>query len=562
VRRRLSFIVIGLVALLALLGSTWCKARQSSGVGSLVASHAPPRSSREAGLRPRLAALAGQPAGDDEALITGRVVRADTGAAVPGATAIAGPGRAESTLTGLDGRFRLGGLRAGRFKPIAQAKGLFGVATASVWVDVGHVASDVTIALHPVAEVDARVELASSGAPCPGATVHLTATSGESFAETADDAGDLTFSLPPDVYQVRLDCPHKAQGEEAGAIEIGEKPLVRTFVVHDKLAIAGVAVDDAGESVSAIDIAAARPGGAELASGFTREGAFEIFVDEPGTYEVTASDWSGRADIAPVFVSAPASGVRVVVRTASHLQGRVVDERGEGIQATVLATGTSEARQLSCGTEDDGRFDISVAQPGPIHLDVDVAGARLSLVSGDADPIVPIDRPITLVVSPPPRLRGTVLGANGPASRASVRMSCPPDVTRGDSTMTDASGTFTVFMPNPGCVVYANNDLGETTEPQTFPSGVAATLHLSASATLRGTVRPAPTLFFVRVWGRPGREESFFGTSGTWELSGLSAGDSEVQIWADGWAGEANVTLSPGKTQSIQVDLAPRPREP
>jgi hypothetical protein len=190
-------------------------------------------------------------------------------------------------------------------------------------------------------------------------------------------------------------------------------------------------------------------------------------------------------------------------------------------------------------------------------LSVATDGILLSVLGGDAEPTAPVDHPITLVVAAPERIEVRVLGPNGPAGRARTTVFCAaPRFSTLGWTNAEGRSVASVRRGAAGCKASAIADTGESAVADHVAPGNAVELRLRPSATLRGTIRPAPSVFRVRV--SDGREETFFATGGTWELRDLAAGSTEVQVWADGLYGESEVTLAPGETRMLDLRLAPR----
>src|SRR5262249_23313502 len=84
------------------------------------------------------------------AVLIGRVVRADTGEAVPSAVVHHG-GYADRDPVRADheGRFRFDRARPGSFRPVARAPGLLGYAPTNLWLAAGETSAEILVALHP-----------------------------------------------------------------------------------------------------------------------------------------------------------------------------------------------------------------------------------------------------------------------------------------------------------------------------------------------------------------------------------------------------------------------------
>ncbi len=162
--------------------------------------------------------------------LVGRVVRADTGAPVPGATLeVASASDARSDA---DGCFRVASLPPSQYAVRGRAPGLAGESAVLVEKDE---TAEVMLELHPAATVHGRLEL-TGGLPCPGGTVHLHSDVLDTGLEAvADSHGEVLFeALLPAKYEVRIDCPGHAEGQVAPPLEVVDAPLTTTFVVRDE----------------------------------------------------------------------------------------------------------------------------------------------------------------------------------------------------------------------------------------------------------------------------------------------------------------------------------------
>jgi protocatechuate 3,4-dioxygenase beta subunit len=288
-----------LAALAAAVLLAW-RARRSS----LRPTLAPSGSATNAGAAARQGAKStGKPAGASEggvhpgAVLAGRVVRADTGQPVSGAIVDLREGLWGNTtsVSGAEGRFRLEGLQPGTYRPRARVEGLYGLARESVDVEEARQAGEITIAVHPVASLRGRMELAGTSAPCPGGVVELQSdVTGEATA-TADGAGEVVFpALLPGRYDVRLTCTGHAHRAEAAPVELGDAARVVKFTVTEQLGISGIVVDETDTPPSGpVNVEAERVGEDEfdlrkqVTSG--GDGSFDLWGLQPGTYRLHAS---------------------------------------------------------------------------------------------------------------------------------------------------------------------------------------------------------------------------------------------------------------------------------
>ncbi|MFT3775174.1 MAG: carboxypeptidase-like regulatory domain-containing protein [Minicystis sp.] len=509
------------------------------------------------------------------AALVGRVVRADTGEAVAEAAVDVGLDGYPSApvRTDADGRFRIDGLQPHRYKPRARAPGLYGQAAAGVWIGRGETSEEITIALHTAAMLRGRLELATTGAPCPGGSVEIRSELHGRLSAVANDAGEIVFpALLPGRYEALLACAGHATEQQAPPIEVGEAPLSVTFTVHHQLAITGVVVDAAGEPAEDVVIEPALVGSAStlgLGARTGSDGRFEVRGVRAGSYEIRASPlrWWGPRDIHPervtVVEGAPPPEVRLVLPARHHLAGRVLDELGRPLARAQVVIRQAREPGGTFQVGDDGRFAVEGLMAGKVHLSVGFGSTfELPIRAGEADPTLPIDHEVTLTVAAPTgRIEGRVLRGASPAEIVRVEV-------RGaryemlDLILIDAEGRFSAIVPpDAECSLSVVSQHGETAVAEHVKAGERVELRLRPAATVRGRVLGAPPIF--RVWLHPSgpyvpREEVFFAKDGAWEMRGVQPGEMNVQATVAGkMSAMVPVTLAPGETRTIDLQLAP-----
>lgn len=500
------------------------------------------------------------------ATLRGRVVRAGSGEPVPGAVVDSGAERWESTTTIADGagRFRFSELRADGFRPVARAEALYGQAPLRVWVDGGGTSEEITIAVHPVASLRGRLELADTAAPCPEGTVKLVGL--EVLSATANAAGDVLFpALLPGRYAISLTCPGHGAGEQAPAIEVGEQALTARFVVHDRLAIMGVVEDEEGASAGPeITVQARRlsdpPEDSTQTATTDDEGRFDLRPVQPGTYELTATSGGpplGERLVVTVVEGVATPNVRLRVGALHRIAGQVVDEQGRPA-ANLSLYAQADGERWSVDLDEDGRFELGRLPSGRLRLGLEMLGAPLA-AHGDAELTVPVDHPVRLVAElPEGRIEGQVVGGGpwqGPPPPVDLR--CQSAQTRLVGRLsTNAEGRFSLRVPqDTECLLTAESDRGEAARVAAVKAGAWVELRLRPPATLQGRLKGAPRVFRVLV--NAGREEVFFATDGAWEMRGVPPGVLHVGVTAAGLVGRAEVTIEPGEIRTIDVPLRP-----
>lgn len=473
--------------------------------------------------------------------------------------------RTEPVYTDAEGRFRIDALTPGRVHPSARKEGLLGFLPAAIWIS--EPTTEITILVHPVASLRARIELAGSHAPCPKGVVHLRSPVLDVVEAIADERGNAVFpGLMPGTYEVELSCPDHARGTTADPIVVGDAPILRTFEVKEELHIDGVVVDDEGRpaddgvSVSAV-LEGASPDESPSTWSLDQAGRFTIWNLQPGTYVVSARAWSGPVHVAPVTVvvakDAPAPDVRLVRQARHTLQGHVIDEQGKPLAGAEIGVEQADGSYLGHGLGDDGAFSFDELAPGEARLRVSFASLKLE-VRRNARVTVPADGPITVVAArPSSRIRGRVLRGAEPVARAEVRFICDTQDVFVDIVATDARGQFEAVVPEGvDCAVRATSDHGERARAEHVRAGANLELRFQAPGIVTGTIKNPPKVF--RVWlSGSGHEEVFFGTGGHWEIRDVPPGENEVEVKAEGVGARSKLVVPPGGTVHVDLTLTP-----
>jgi hypothetical protein len=525
------------------------------------------------------------------ARLIGRVVRADTRTPVAGAGVEAGenPKRAregaydDPVYTDVEGRFVIDSLPAGRFKPVAHGEGLFGQAAVSVTLGTGETSAEVLVALHPVATLTGRLELATTAEACAGGRVELISGDGLDVVAVADGRGELRFpALLPGSYEPRLTCPGHAERESAPSIEVGDEPLATTFRVHDHLTIRGIVVDRKGDPLPYLKVQAGLvtehpvsdddDAGADWMGSINstsaaattltdEEGRFVLYVPGPERYQVATSGWGNSRTIEPAWATVtgdpPGPDVRVVVERLHVCRGRVVDQRGvpmprhTGVTARILGGGSHGG-----DVEEDGWFVLRGLEPGPASVSVSVGTSALPILRGDVDDQIPCAREWLFVVDAPvPNIDGLVVGGGPGSFPAEIELSNDTQIL--DATLTDAQGRFEVRAGAcRACSLKATTPRGETAEVSPVGVGQHPTLHLRAFATLRGTLAGGIPRAFSISLPDLGREERFVDTHGSWELRDVPAGGMYVEASAGPRTGKTEIIVVPGEIRVVSIPLA------
>jgi hypothetical protein len=374
----------------------------------------------------------------------------------------------------------------------------------------------------------------------------------------------------PGRYQVQVSCPQKVEGEAAPDLTVGEEPIEEDFLVHERLAIRGIVVDEEGAPVSGsqIWIAGAPPlrEGAPKACRVAldrksdEEGRFAVSVPEPCTWEVRADGQGGDPIAATVDGVSPPPELRLVVQRRVQSHGRVIDETGRPLSRA------AEIRIESLGPEGgvgntsvdaDGGFTIWPLPPERVRLSVWVHDREVPILAGAAEVTLPAEQLISLVVGTPPGLlEGRVVREDGSPARAQIaieRADEPDAIGLLDQVSTDAEGRFRAFVPPEAvCKVTARTRGGESAELAPVLPGGEAVLRLRAAARLRGRVFGAPRVFEVSVGEI---SERFVDTGGAWEIARVPAGTVTVRAFTGALRAAETLTVAPGETRSVDLLL-------
>ena len=494
--------------------------------------------------------------------LLGQVVREDNGAPVANAIVEAdltqGPrDEDEGVRTDSDGRFRIEDLPPGSYTPHARAAGLFGVA-APVTLTKGTVAEPILIRVGPAPTARLRVEL-DDHAPCAEGTVTLSSRVFGGFEAGTDAQGLALFEgLPNSTYAVSVSCDEPELKSDEAPLELTERDVDLVYVLRRGLTISGVVVDGDGqpvedERVTGILVFEGEGSTPVFAGTSNEQGRFTLHGLVEGRYEVGIL--AGREPtLVDVAVGAEPIDVVVIV-DAQRLYGRIVDEHGSGIAEANLHAADAEGHdRLSFDTDEDGRFDVTHLSPGDFSIKASLFGQPLPLLREPVNFRLPMKQELILVArAPSAEINGSVRDALGP--RAGVLVDLSNEESFVGSTQTDEAGRFKLrhVACDGGCTLTAEASSGETATALGVRPGNDVSLRLRAAASLRGTVRDAPSSFSVSVQG--GTFQVFHQTQGRFELRDLPAGKQVVSIQTDDRFAVAEVTLEPGESRSLELAL-------
>lgn len=321
----------------------------------------------------------------------------------------------ERGRTAADGTFRLGRLAAGQgYRLTVKAEGFLpGALQATVEatpVPGGEKRPPLRVVLHRGAQVTGRL-VDPAGRPVAGAALSLVAL--------REGAMEGMMQSPLE------DEPLRAASDAAGRFRLAPAAPGRFFLhlIHPDLALTGrptVEVTDArqvemGEVRLApaaaieglvLDSRGAPLPGASVSLAFTDhrvrreptfsgpDGRFRFGGLAPGRFDLHVYFQGHRAQEIPGVEAPTAEPLRVTLRPARSLTGRVVDREGRPIPGVIVSAAETRELQMadesqtgsssrSAGeTDSEGRFVTRDLEPGTFHLTFQAAGFRPEVVRG------------------------------------------------------------------------------------------------------------------------------------------------------------------------------------
>ncbi len=548
-----------------------------------------------------------------ESVVVGKVVWADTGKAVAGATISASAGwwnQGSSTLSGEDGTFRLEGLEPGAYKLNADDEELLGLAEQKVHVGLGETSESVVVKVHHAFSVRGTV-LVESETPCSYGTVRLKdkrRTKGYgSGSRGHEDGSVLVEGLLPGTYEVTVSCQGYVPDAKYEDLVITDASIEGLqWSVSEGQTIRGIVVDAKGEPV-----AQARVSGRAKADKDPRaqrinnwggrteaDGRFELSGLLPATYELSAYHDKLPSPEKPIEVELTAGAdiddFRIEMPASGRVEGTVRDEKGE-----VVADVSVQLRGSNWGgtarTSDEGRFVLEHVKTGEYRIsarrgwmetirapgatDDDTAGERIDVKT---DETTTID---LLVESQNGRITGRVLGEGGEpipdafveavresdsaaASEANGRQRARWGSWSDQPLLTDEEGYFELTDLTEGASysIYANRKGGGEAIAEHVAEGTDVELSIAEVGLLAGVVNLAggghPERFTVSINDRSAgvsEDDRFLKTEGRWELSNLPPGKYEINVDSPDGNGKVEVELGDGEEKTdVALTLTPR----
>jgi hypothetical protein len=503
-------------------------------------------------------------------------------------------------IAGVDGRFRITGLRPGAYELRANAGPRRTKAPTIVGLGVAEQISDVEIVVGTGAVVRG-VCTDESGAPAAG--VEIGPFGGEASATTDAKGTFVLEGLAAGRYQL-MGNGNDYVSAGPTAIELADKDVDDVKVRVRR----GVKLKGHVEPRQVCDVRLDMDdnvlGPREMPMLVTpvttgADGEFELPSASPLPYVLAARCPSGDQGSEPVTLSPGMPPVVLAVKPGASIAGKVVDGSGKpvvaatvmaaprtGTERTVIVNGmvTSGAQVL---TNAAGEYTLTGLSAATYHLTVLDRGRPLPMKTDATISLAATDHKtgVDLAVDRPDGvIRGTVVGDGGkPIADAwvSVHQSLEDLIGNTDKgsggrmimvqstddgggagdlppALTDSAGHFEIAgLPRSRWTVTAEAEHGALRGQQTKVTPDATiTIQATGVTELRGVVHGSRGLFTVELDGPTREQRSFTSADGAFSFSRVDPGAYTVRVTSSAGNGEAKVQVAAGQPASVEIDLA------
>ncbi|MFO0632992.1 MAG: carboxypeptidase regulatory-like domain-containing protein [Nannocystaceae bacterium] len=524
-----------------------------------------------------------------EGTIAGIVVERASGKPVAGARIVLRQWRDslpfDSTVGTTDeqGRYRIGGLAPGRYRPSATDGDRLGDAARSLALELGETIEDVRIEIDDAASVVATITVAPHGGPCPGGNVVLADANGdESRTAPIDADGVATLEgLVPGSYEVAVQCDDHSAKTVPHSLTVERGTQAVAWQVEAGHELRGRVIDHEGHGVRAhVAMSAATGAGIAGVRQLTSDadGRFVLRGVPAGDHTVTAQLRAGVRARETVAVGPATPERQLRIGPTATLRGvvRRGREPARGLQLQTFGLGTEREGPSTASTDDDGSYEIGDLTPGAYELVVhddsrtELARRRVQLPERGAtvDLTLPAEATVTGVVlddgGPVPEV---AVAAIDSASAASVEMRVDVlrEATSATSVLTDAAGRFTIrgVSAEARFTVLAQRRGGGQASADGVRPGTPVTLRMQPLGEITGRVDGEHTAIGItlrRVDGGASLRDSFVFGDGSFGFDGVTPGSYEVVARARGGRGRARTEVTAGRTARVLVTLEPNVR--
>ena len=546
-----------------------------------------------------------------EAVLTGKVVRADDGSPVEGVGVsvwASGFGGGPSVFSDAGGGFRIDGLQPGYYKVYADADDVVGQADEQVILGLGETSAPIVVKVHPAFHVEGAIVVAGGGDECEDGRLVLSerVTNRTIYGTLESDGALRARGVLPGDYEVQAVCTGFVAEERYPKVLVVDRSVTGLrWPVTRGQAIRGVVVDAGGRPVPWIGLFAnpkadpGQPGAHQTSTGGETDerGSFDLAGLLPGNYAIDVRSDSRATPVTPLEVTLPQGQdldhLRIELPGTGEVKGTVRDANGKPVAKAEVSLHNG-AQDQSTYVADDGSFSFPHVAAGEYRLtasrgrenalrapgtgDDDVQGEKVTVRTGGVEHVN------LIVEGHQSKISGIVRDADG-ARVADAFIDAMRESTSaakatggairdgrwaslwGTPHLTDQEGRFVIegLADAKHTVLAYRKGGGEAIPEHVEPGGeivltIAVTGRMSGVVTTRGGA--APEEFRVTVIDeRTGfrRNDSFFRTGGAWSLAELPAGKYKVRVKAGVGSTDLLVDMVAGQdTTGVRIELAPR----
>jgi hypothetical protein len=528
-----------------------------------------------------------------EVVVAGRTVDAATGAPVANATVWLSPAEwpqkfhtaTAVTVSGADGRFRIGGVAPGRHGLWAERDG------AGAWMQITAVVGDSSELVARLARrATVRGRVLAGGVPVPGARIALTRNGRRANTPVAADYDgrfELTTGLDSvigfDVVGYRVIAPGEQPVDAiVGAVDVrvAAGASVRGRVERGGRAVPYASISVSGPLPDTFDRPPPADANGEFVVAGLPAGQYLIGAASVDEQAFTTEAGSVRIEVADGEVR---EGVVLALDGAASISGRVVDQDGRGIADAFVQYVHEQTGDLCRAVTDlDGGFTCGMMTGSgtyrPVVRPTRVSEVHLPAAESGGLPAVALAGPDAHAGGQTLRVRfvrtriaGRVLRSNGApypdvaVAALEASTGAPPANAywaRGTRVLTDADGRFSIeAWSDATYAVYARAPGGADASVRDVAAGAGdVVIRLDDAGEIRGTVSgfsTRPTILARRL-GDPDQAFWASGEGDAFVVGHLAP--ARYVVYATEGAEAATAVVEVAAGGSSTVALAARPR--